>query len=134
MDFFKKYFFVIFVIIMLVVIGAYWAKPAKAFLFDKVKIEKELQEKNAEKQLLTENLEEMQNNPDDLEKEARNNGYAKKGETMLKIVPENVEEKNRRLNISAFLIIALIIISGLIVSFALSNKKANEDSGEESEE
>jgi len=122
----KKYLFKIFCAVILLLILAYWVVPLKAFFFDKAKIENELRVKNVEKDSLSEVLTDMQNNPDDLEKEARNNGYAKKGETMLKIVPENLEEKSRKLNISLFLIASLIIVSGLIISFAIQRKPDEE--------
>ena len=105
-------------------------EPTRAYFFDRVKMQKELQAKNAERDSLANVLENIRNNPQDLERNARNSGFARKGETMIKIVPVNIEEETRKLKISAFLLLALTIIIALIFIFAIPKKPKKKADGE----
>jgi len=129
----KKHFFKIFCVTAIVIALATLFEPSRAYFFDKAKIQKELEAKKNEKDSIVKVFENIRNNPNDLERSARNSGYAKRGETMLKIVSVNEEEEMRKLKISAFLLLSLTIIIGLIVLFAIPKKavKIDEKSSQE---
>jgi uncharacterized membrane protein len=120
----NKYIFTIIFLVSFLIAVSVWIEPTKAFFSDKNKVENELRIKNAEKDSLANLLENIKNNSNDLEKSTRNSGYAKKGETMLKIVSNNPEEESKKLKVSMFLLFALTVVVALIILFAIPKKGA----------
>lgn len=122
----QKHIFPIFLLVALIIAFFVCVEPIKAFFYDKPKIEKELQSKNNQKDSLASILNNIKDNPDYMEKEARNSGYAKKGETMLKIVPEDIQEKNKKNSINAILLLSAFAVIVLIILFALPKRQEKE--------
>ena len=132
----KKHFFKLFLLFALCVAIASLFEPTRAYFFERTELKNELQAKNVTKDSLADVLQSIRNNPRDLERNARNSGFAKRGETMLKIVRVDVEDEVRKLKISAVLLLSLIIVVVLILVFAIPKKtnpakKADNDLSQE---
>ena len=103
-----------------------WTRPVKALFFDKKRVENELKAKTNEKDSLERVLKGVREDPNNLERTVRNNGYSKKDETMLKIISPDSEKETRNFEITFFLLLASAVIVLLVILFAIPQKN-NED-------
>jgi phosphotransferase system glucose/maltose/N-acetylglucosamine-specific IIC component len=112
--------------ILLIVIAIFaafaWRQPIISVI-DKINIEKELKEKTNEKDSLSRVVERIKENSEEKRRTARQMGYSKKGETMLKIVTPDAEKENEKVMTNALLSISAALILFLVIILAFSSKK-----------
>jgi len=118
-----------------VIVAAAWYQPFVSFL-EKTKVDKELQEKKNEKDSLRLIVQKIKDDSEEKRRTARNLGYSKQGETMLKIITPDSEKEIKKIGISTILSVSATAVALLVVFFAAVSSKKTEipKESEESEE
>jgi len=102
-----------------------WYQPLISVL-EMAKVDKELQEKKNEKDSLRIIVRKIKDDSEEKRRTARNLGYSKQGETMLKIITPDSEKEIKKLKISTILSISATAVIFLVAFFTVAFSRKTE--------